>query len=313
MLAGWTLRTLLTLMLFALLQLTHTGSAYGQQERTASTPAIQSQAPQVDGATLAQDAEKAQDVGNDRDAPSKPVAQSESGRSDRPGETVKGDDGQPGEGDPEIQNEHLLYERLRRLHIPFVMAPPQETKFDLNLMRRPLLAFRIWANRPKPFIPSFLFCLIVSSAAWAFMSKPLTSAGSFCRKRFWRSLFLGVFATIFAVFLARLLFLTQIGTPLAICLAGALQLGLLLGLSVVSSLLGEAVLTKFGQSESLASSPRAKRLLELAIGALIFALLLRIPGVFGLPRIGVRVVLLICQLGLGGLIYTKKSGTTSGE
>lgn len=186
---------------------------------------------------------------------------------------------------------------------------------DRDLRHRPLLAFRIWANQPKRYLPSFLFCLATSICAWALLPGRLSAARTTCARRFWRSMFIGVFVCLMTVLYARALFATGIGTPLAFLLLAALELGLLLGLSLIISVIGKAVFARitFMSPGLLDKRPIVKCAIELTTGAALIGCLLLIPGFFGLPRIGVRLVALLCGLGFGACLIAARTSCAGND
>jgi hypothetical protein len=197
-------------------------------------------------------------------------------------------------------------EELKLLHLPLPL--PEwlgKKKIDLDPKRRPLLAFRAWAGDRKPFLPSFLFCFGVGILAWSICPGILSQATAVCRGRFWRSLFAGILSSVILLVLARCLFISEVGTALANLTVALLEFALLLGASVTAAVIGESVVSRTGlsQLEWLKEKRVRRRLFELAVGSLLFGALLAIPGAAGIPPIGIRVAVLLCQLGLGSCLY----------
>jgi hypothetical protein len=132
----------------------------------------------------------------------------------------------------------------------------------------------------------------------------LSAAQEHCRSSFWKSLLAGAFAVVAGAILARCLFVSQIGQPLAWLTLGALQLGLILGVAVSSKLIGDSVLARLGLAGKppLAARPWLERAIPLTVGTALVCLLLLIPGVASFPRIGIRLVMLVAFLGFGGVV-----------
>ena len=117
----------------------------------------------------------------------------------------------------------------------------------------------------------------------------------------------GAVTSVLAGVFARCLFRSEIGFPLAALVLAVLELGLILGLSVSVALVGESVAAKLGLARNpwLCARPRVNGMLKLTVGAVLICLLLLIPGLGGLPRIGTRLVVLVAFLGFGGIIRAR--------
>jgi hypothetical protein len=150
-----------------------------------------------------------------------------------------------------------------------------------------------WANGEKRPIAAFLF------------PKWTAKAQVECKTHFWRSLLFGVLVVAVAVVAMRLSLATLLGWPLAILVMGGLQFLALTGLTAMIVLMGQSIgfYLKF---ETLIKRPDVRRLAYIVIGALICALLLQIPGVGTLPRIGTRLVALLAMVGIGALFRARR-------
>lgn len=177
----------------------------------------------------------------------------------------------------------------------------------------PVLSYKYWSNEPKRFAPTLLFCLFTGLIGVAFFSRQVTVAHECCRTQFWRCFFKaslsGITVLISVIVLDRL----GITSALATTLLAVLELVVVAGLSVGVSLIGERVLEKTGLArlEYFKSHPRMTTFTKVFVGSLIIALIVQIPGLGRLPRIGIRIATLIAVLGAGGLLNTK-FGTQSG-
>jgi len=169
---------------------------------------------------------------------------------------------------------------------------------------RPGLTFRAWANKPKPFLASFLFCAFISIIGTGFFPGFINSARAATRKKFWSCLGVSVMVLITGLMLSTVLYLIEIGITLAHLIAACLQLILLAGLCVAVSTMGHAILARTGLSRSdwAARHPRLFNLLVVFTGSLLFALMVQIPGFGKIPPVGIRIAVLLALVGAGGLL-----------
>lgn len=205
----------------------------------------------------------------------------------------------------ESQAEHLMPARKFLLNTP--LAPlVKETLREKDLRKRPMLYWRRWADKPIRPAASLLFIVLFNSLAYWLVRKRMEVAARQIGVQFWRSLGRGVLILAVAGLLIRVCFQTQVFSPLAVLIVAVLQLGLLLGLSAASYLIGARLLARTGAQQHLLldSRPLLSALVNVLTGSLIVWLVLMIPGVGGLPRIGPRLVMLLCLLGLGALSKT---------
>ncbi|MBZ0187107.1 MAG: hypothetical protein K8F91_12745 [Candidatus Obscuribacterales bacterium] len=168
------------------------------------------------------------------------------------------------------------------------------------------IIFRQWANKRKPFAASFLFCTLFSIVGLGFFPRSISLAKDQCRSGFWKSLGLAVLVSITCLTLANVLMLIEIGQPLAQLLLAILELMILTGLCVAVSMVGEGLLKKTGIIESswARAHPRLLTLAIIIVGSLVVAAILQIPGFGNLPRIGIRIAVLLALAGAGGLLKT---------
>jgi len=173
--------------------------------------------------------------------------------------------------------------------------------------RTPVLSFRHWMVERKPLPATFLFCMFIGLLGTAFFPKQISVAAECCRTQFWRCLgratLSGIVVLITIIILDRLV----ITESLATVLIALMQFVLVAGLSVGVSMLGDRVLerTKITNIEYLKTHPRVATFLKLLIGSLLIALIVQLPGLGKLPRIGIRIAVLIAILGAGGLLKTR--------
>lgn len=190
-----------------------------------------------------------------------------------------------------------------------IPQPLSDSKF------RPLAPWRRWVEKPQAFSPSLAFCLLVSWIFWTLLPKKLENVEQICRREFWKSFFTGMAVAAICLTLARSVFFTHLGWPLGIVLIAVFQLGMLLGLSVIVSMMGHslALLLRLPKVPFLAQKPGLCKFIDLAIGALLCASLLQIPLIGDLPRLGTRLISLFCVLGLGGLFKVLRQTNASSD
>ncbi len=178
---------------------------------------------------------------------------------------------------------------------------------------RPMMQWYYWANKPEPFLPALLFSLLSTLITWSIFPRWLSAGESACRQNFWKSLGTGVLVAAVAVIFMRAVFLSQIGWSLGIFVSAVFQLGLLCGYGVAVSLVGSSAsyYLRLDKWPFLNAHQDARRVAELSLGVLVCVLLLQIPGVGCLPRIGTRLVALLAVLGAGGLYKSRPRGAAS--
>ncbi len=175
-----------------------------------------------------------------------------------------------------------------------------------NQKRRPLLAFQRWAHDRKPFVPTFLFCMFFGLAGCALFPKQIAVAQECCRRQFWgclgKSIMIGMIVGTSYWIIDQIV----IAQALATALIALWQLAVLAGLAVGVSLIGEGLTRgNIAKSAYLTTHPRVATFIKLVIGSLTIALIVQLPGAGLLPRIGIRIALLVAILGTGGLFKTK--------
>lgn len=174
-----------------------------------------------------------------------------------------------------------------------------------DLRRRPLLYFRIWANQPMPPVLSFLFLLFITVVASEIMPSRMEIARRYYANHYWRSFWTGIVASLLLTTLARALFVSEIGEPLAIGSLAVLQFFVLIGVAISSTLIGQTILSVVSPKRAPAVKQQwFARLAAPLVGSLLLALLLVIPPLGILPRIGIRLIMLLSFLGMGAWFRT---------
>ncbi|HEY9677194.1 MAG TPA: hypothetical protein V6C76_04270 [Drouetiella sp.] len=182
-----------------------------------------------------------------------------------------------------------------------IAAEPSEEELHAH----PALYFRVWANKPLPPVRTFFFLVFVSLVVAELLPLRMEKARAACSRNFWKCFWGGILGTFILCTLARGAYLSHIGMPLALLSLGLLQFLLLMGFSVSATLLGQTILTICGVKRSVGlDRPWIRRLGEPILGCFLLSLLLIIPPFGPLPRIGVRLILLLCFLGLGAWFRT---------
>jgi hypothetical protein len=210
----------------------------------------------------------------------------------------------------DLQSDMMMYALLE-------MPPPPRQHDGAELMQRlapfanrriggrPMLLWYHWANERKRFFPAFAFLLFTSILISSCAPRWMTSAQGECKHHFWKSFLQGLLMVALGITAVRAGLVTMIGWPMAVLLAGLLQIALLGGLSCLILLIGQA----FGhylRLEKWITRPDVRRLTCIVIGCLLIALMLQIPGVATLPRIGTRLVAMLAIVGLGGLFRSRR-------
>ncbi len=170
----------------------------------------------------------------------------------------------------------------------------------------PLMVFRHWAQERKPFVASFLFCLFIGLLGSAFFPNQVSVAQECCRSQFWKCLGKAILVGMTLIATVRILDLLMIANPLTTLLLALLELVIVAGLAVGVSLIGEGVTrNSLDNSDYFKTHPRLATFTKICLGSLILAIVIQIPGAGLLPRIGIRIALLVAILGAGGLLKTK--------
>lgn len=178
---------------------------------------------------------------------------------------------------------------------------------------RPMLQWRRWADRHQPFIPSFLFLGTVGFVLWFLLPSVMQSAAEECRSSFWKCFGTGLVIAIITMVLLRAIFLSQLGWPLGIVIAGCSQAAMLSGLSLAIYNLGHAVLllVQYKKISAIANSPSLARASDIVMGALLAAIVLQIPAFGILPRPGTRLLALFGLLGIGAIFRAIRRRTNT--
>ncbi len=185
------------------------------------------------------------------------------------------------------------------------LAPPRllapEGMQSEDVLQRPFLYWRSWINQCLPFRCMLVFLLFVSTGLQFLCGPKLLDAKEHYQRKWLRSLGLGVLSTTFGslavVSLARL----AIFTPLATVVLAAVQLLCLMGLVVAAASVGQSV-SRLLRLERWLRLPWLKIFVPLWIGVFLLSLLILIPGVGLVPRIGNRILALIAVTGAGALL-----------
>ncbi len=191
---------------------------------------------------------------------------------------------------------------------PSYAALAQQFQPDLSkddLRRRPLLYFRMWANKPLPLVPSFLFLFFIAVVASEIMPARMEVARRYYANHYWRSLWSGIVACLLFTTAARALFASEIGVPLAVVSLAVLEFFLLVGTTISTTLIGQTLLCVLTPKRAPATKRHwVKRLAAPLVGSLLLSLLLIIPPLGILPRVGIRLIMLLSFLGMGAWFRT---------
>ena len=180
---------------------------------------------------------------------------------------------------------------------------------------RPMLQMRFWWDSPQKFVPAIAFCTLIAWVCWFLLPEKLTKAQAAIRAGFWRCFLSGFFCATVWLLCTRAVFLTHVGWPLGIVSTGLFQAGLLLGLSVIISMIGHAfcVLARVGNRAFVATRPQVIRVIELLIGSICCAGIMMLPTPDPLPHATMRLLFLFAVLGLGAFckVFKEKDEATS--
>lgn len=198
-------------------------------------------------------------------------------------------------------------QRIRKFSRYF---PPQIRKAIVQSRQAnrkgPLMVFRHWAQERKPFVATFLFCMFIGLLGSAFFPNQVSVAQECCRSQFWKCLGKAILVGMTVIVTVRILDLLLIANPLTTLLLALLELAVVAGLSVGVSLIGEGLTRNtLENSDYFKTHPRLATFTKIFLGSLILAIIVQIPGAGLLPRIGIRIALLVAILGAGGLLKTK--------
>jgi hypothetical protein len=180
---------------------------------------------------------------------------------------------------------------------------------DAELQTRPYLRFRRVLNHPPRVALSFFILTLIGVVALFVLPQGIAQAKDVCRAKFFGSFAVGLTTSILILVVAKPLLLCEVGFPLAYALIAFWQLGTILGLVVIASVIGEKVGGVLGLKNMpwLAEKPSWRNIVYLVLGALLLAVALAIPNIGHLPRIGTRLVVLIGIVGLGALLKSRSA------
>jgi len=173
------------------------------------------------------------------------------------------------------------------------------------LRTHPMLYWRHWANKPLRVVPAFFFILFATIVAQELAPARISASRDCCRKQFWRSFWRGSLLGILMVSLARPLFKSEIGMPLGWMVIACLEFLLLAGLTISTTLIGERLMGWMPFMKEPRKHPLLCRVLVALAGTVFVALILAIPGLGRLPRLGTRLCMLLCVLGAGAFLKTR--------
>jgi hypothetical protein len=174
---------------------------------------------------------------------------------------------------------------------------------------RPFAHWVAWANKRQPARFALPFLFVMTLVSWTFLPRRMEIAETECTLHYWRSLGLGCVVALIALGVMRCILVTQIGWPLGILTVGAFQLSVILGGAIVDSIIGKSIfnLLKLDRRDFFAKHTFLRSSLQYLSGAVVLTALLQLGAPFGLPRMGTRLVLLLCMAGLGALFRSRKA------
>lgn len=180
---------------------------------------------------------------------------------------------------------------------------------------RPMAQLRFWWDQPQHFFPAVAFCTFIAWVFWFLIPQKLTLAQDAIRGGFWKCFGSGFFCVGIWLLFNRAVFLTHVGWPLGIVSAACFQAGLLIGFSVIVSMIGHAfaVLARVKHWPLVSKSAQAVRVIELLIGSVCCAGLIMVPSPAALPHASMRLLFLFAVLGLGAVcrVWRQSSNPTT--
>jgi len=204
--------------------------------------------------------------------------------------------------------------RIPALSVPINLIDETTTRQATlqELKKRPMLYWRYHASQPQKPIRNSIFILFFCFALNLIFKKRAAVAAECIKRRFWKTLGVGVLSIFLFVTATRLCFEVELFEPLGNLVMALMQFLCLCGLAVSTRLMGQSILRKFNLCQPEAGSePKAAQILAWTfVGILViaaFSFLPRIPlpnGHFVAP-IAPRIGLLFATLGMGALIRTK--------
>jgi len=180
-----------------------------------------------------------------------------------------------------------------------------------HLRARPLLYWRVFAERPLPPIRAAIFLLFFNLLICFVFKRRIAVASSCIRKSFWKSLGVGIIAVFLMASMTRICHETELLVPLGEFTLSVLQFLCLCGLAASSRTLGHAALQKLkiAQPEDGAEPTVLQYLIWIVVGTILVALVVLIPAVLlhnvWFPKLGTRIGMWLSMLGLGALVRTK--------
>jgi hypothetical protein len=171
---------------------------------------------------------------------------------------------------------------------------------------RPVLYWHSWAAHPPRVVPTCLFFLLLTVTLNELFRERIVISGTAYSgyKSFFKSFGTGFFTVIILLTFIRALFTSQIGAPLAWALWALLELSCLIGFAVSATAVGQWFCT-LPICNRVVSKTRWRRVLLPVSGTLIICTLMLIPKIGILSGVGIRLILLLCILGLGACLRTR--------
>ncbi|MBY0546642.1 MAG: hypothetical protein K2W95_05090 [Candidatus Obscuribacterales bacterium] len=180
---------------------------------------------------------------------------------------------------------------------------------------RPMAQLRFWWDQPQKFLPAVAFCTFIAWVFWFLIPQKLTMAQDAIRGGFWKCFGSGFFCVGIWLLFNRAVFLTHVGWPLGIVSAACFQAGLLIGFSVIVSMIGHAfaVLARVKHWPLVSQNAQAVRVIELLIGSICCAGIIMVPSPAALPHASMRLLFLFAVLGLGAVcrVYRQAPGSAA--
>jgi len=181
-----------------------------------------------------------------------------------------------------------------------------------ELRKRPLLYWRYFAERPPHPARMFFILLLFNFVIGLTLKKRVGVAADCVRKSFWKSIGVGLFCVLLMTTTTRACHDTELLSPLAGLIMGALQFFCICGLVICSRVIGESLLRrlKLAQPKNGEEPSRWQYCTWLLTGTVLVALIAALPPLglshhMVLPRLGTRIAMWLSLLGFGAMVRTK--------
>jgi hypothetical protein len=217
-----------------------------------------------------------------------------------------------GDGEPTLQqaNDRQIAKIGDTIFSPRI-ADPDNIKQE-DVVRRPLIYWRSWANQRLPFGRILGLLIIVSLTINFFIESKIQEAGLLYKQKWLRCFSVGVLFFTFGMISAGVMSRMGLFVPLSVLLVSTIQLFGLVGLTVGSHAIGDTTLRLLKLNDKF-PKPWLKTLTKFTVGCFLLSLFLLLPGGGALPRMGARMLALVAAAGAGSIFLASRAARTKLE